>query len=391
MHPDDGAARRAGDGIAGTGGRAAGSGRAFRARGARIEAVRQRYVVAALCCSVLALITTAKTYFYVQVSGLGLSLVDVLLSQTPVWIVWAAVAPTFARWGQRFRLAWPPSGRAVLANVAGVAATLLLFALVDTTISELIDTAQVPGSVCTTFLNRLVNLSLLATIVYGATIGVGYAAEHTRRVREVERLQAQLTQAQLSALRMQLNPHFLFNALHTIAVLVREQDERQAVDLIERLGDVLRLVLRTSNELETPLEGEVAFLRKYLEIEQARFRDRLRISIALEPGTEAALVPQLIIQPLVENALRHGLAPRARPGALTIRARRREQALEVIVADDGVGLRPGWDATDGLGLPNVRARLQRMYGTAGRLTLAAAPGCGVVATITMPFRSEAAR
>jgi len=384
--------RRAGDeGISGSGGRGAASGRHPQSPRGRIDAVRQRYVVAALCCSVLALLTAAKTYFYGQVSGLRFSVVDVLLSQSPVWIVWAAVAPTFSRWGVRFRLEWPPSGKAVLANGAGIAATLLLFALVDSLTSKVISPAPAPEPFWTIFRNRLVSMSLLATIVYGATLGVGYAAEHARRAREVERLQAQLTQAQLSALRMQLNPHFLFNALHTIAVLVREHDVRHAVDLIERLGDVLRHVLRISNELETPLAREVEFLRKYLEIEQARFGDRLRVSFALEDGTPAALVPQLIVQPLVENALRHGLAPRAEPGEVAIRARRRDHALEVTVSDDGIGLRPGWEVASGLGLSNVRARLARMYGPAGRLALAPAPRGGAVATITMPFRTEAAR
>ena len=189
---------------------------------------------------------------------------------------------------------------------------------------------------------------------------------------------------------MQLNPHFLFNTLHTIAVLVREHDELQAVELIERLGDVLRHVLRTSNALETPLGSEIDFLRKYLEIEQARFGDRLKVSFALGDGTESALVPQLIVQPLVENALRHGLAPRAAPGELAVAARRRDGVLEVTVSDDGIGLRPGWDADEGLGLTNVRARLQRMYGAGGRLALVPGPGGGVLATVTLPFHEAEA-
>jgi two-component system, LytTR family, sensor kinase len=351
--------------------------------------VRRRYLVALVCCSVVALLQAAETYYYGQVSGRAFSLIDTILSQTPVWIVWAAVAPSVSRWGERFRLEWPPSGVAILANVAGIAATLIWFALVETVTSRLVSLALEPDTFWIHFRNQLVYMSPRAAIVYAATIGIGYAAEHARRAREVERLQTQLTQAQLSALRMQLNPHFLFNTLHTIAVLVREHDERHAVELIERLGDVLRHVLRTSNELEAPLAGEVEFLRQYLEIEQARFGDRLRVSIALQGGTEAALVPQLILQPLVENALRHGLAPRAEPGQLAIRARRCEQSLEVTVADDGVGLRPGWAVSAGLGVTNARARLARMYGPAGQLALAPAPGGGAVATIVVPFRTEA--
>jgi two-component system LytT family sensor kinase len=353
--------------------------------------VRQRYVVAAVCCSIVALLTAAEAYYCGRVSGHDVRFVDALLSRGPVWMMWAAAAPSFARWGVRFRLQWPPSGGAILAHVAAVVATLLLFALVDTLSSSLFGLAAAPGSLWTHLGNALVFRAPLATITYAATLGVGYAAEHARRAREVERLQAQLTEAQLGALRMQLNPHFLFNTLHTIAVLVREQDGRHAVELIEQLGDVLRHVLRTSGELETSLEREVAFLRMYLEIERARFGDRLSISIDLEEGTEAALVPQLIVQPLVENALRHGLSPRAEPGELAIRARRRDQALEITVADDGVGLHPGRDTSRGFGLSNVRARLLGMFGPDGRLVLAPAEGGGVVATIVIPFRTEPQR
>jgi len=226
-----------------------------------------------------------------------------------------------------------------------------------------------------------------AVIVYGATVGAGYAAEASRRSRELARLQAELSQAQLDALRSQLHPHFLFNALHTIAAIVREHDERQAVELIERLGDVLRHVLRTSSELEAPLASEVGFLQKYLEIEQARFGDRLAVSFAIDDDAAAALVPQLIVQPLVENALRHGLAPRAEPGRLSIAARRTGDALQIEVADDGLGLRDGWDTDDGVGIPNVRARLARMYGPAGRLALASPARGGVIATLTLPYRT----
>jgi len=288
--------------------------------------------------------------------------------------------------GVRFRLDWPPRGRAIAANLVGAAATLALLAFVSSATNHWFGVNEPPDPFWLHFRNSWVYQSPLAVITYAATVGAGYAAEYTRRSRELARLQAELTQAQLSALRMQLNPHFLFNTLHTIAAFVREHDEHQAVELIERLGDVLRHVLRSSNELEAPLASEVSFLQKYLEIEQARFGDRLEVSFAIAGDASAALVPQLIVQPLVENALRHGLAPRAEPGKLTVSAQRHNGSLELRVRDDGLGLRDGWDAEDGLGLPNVRARLSRMYGPAGRLALTSPPGGGVLATITLPFR-----
>jgi two-component system, LytTR family, sensor kinase len=187
---------------------------------------------------------------------------------------------------------------------------------------------------------------------------------------------------------MQLNPHFFFNTLHTIGALIRDGNHGGAVDMIERLGDVLRRVLRTDGDLEAPLRDEIEFLRKYLEIEQVRFGDRLRVVWQLDPESESAPVPQLILQPLVENALRHGLSRRARPGSLTITAQVRSAQLELVVTDDGVGL-PA-DPREGVGLANVRARLNQMYGDAARLSLAPGEQGGVTARIVLPLR-EAAR
>ncbi|MEO7732575.1 MAG: histidine kinase, partial [Kofleriaceae bacterium] len=290
-----------------------------------------------------------------------------------------------ASWGVRFKLEWPPRAVVIAAHLAAAAATLLLFVTLGTMVNHWFG-VDAPGPFWIHFRNACVYQLPFAVVTYSATVGSGYVAEYTRRSRELAKLQAELTQAQLSALRMQLNPHFLFNTLHTIAVFVREHDERHAVEMIEQLGDVLRHVLRSSNELEVPLAGEVSFLQKYLEIEQARFGDRLQVVFAIDDAAGHAMVPQLIVQPLVENALRHGLAPRAAAGRLSVTGTRRGDVLELEVRDDGLGLRAGWDDDEGLGLPNVRDRLARMYGPAGRLVLVSPPGGGVIATITMPFR-----
>lgn len=353
--------------------------------------VPNRFRVALLLCAIVALLNAAETYFWGQVSGHPFGFLRALGAQVPVWLLWAALAPACARWGQRFRLEWPPSRSALAAHVAGIAATTTCFAVMTALAHKLINLGIAREPFWIDLRNSWVYATPLATITYAATVGTAYAAEHGRRARELEQVRTQLAQAQLSALRMQLNPHFLFNALHTIAVFVREHDETQAVELIERLGDVLRHVLRTTSAFEAPLAAEIAFVQKYVEIEQARFGDRLSVSYGLGDDLRGALVPQLIVQPLVENALKHGLAPRAAPGHLAIGARRHGDLLELSVADDGVGLASGWDASHGVGLANMRARLHRMYGDEARLALEARPEGGVRATVTLPFRTESAR
>jgi sensor histidine kinase YesM len=163
--------------------------------------------------------------------------------------------------------------------------------------------------------------------------------------------------------------------------------------MIEKLGDILRHVLRNDAELDTPLHDEIEFLRKYLEIEQVRFGDRLRVTWQLDAPTESLPVPQLILQPLVENALRHGLSRQARPGSLTIASRVQDQQLELVVTDDGVGLPVDFAglSSGGVGLANVRARLRQRYGEAARLSLTARDSGGVTARIVLPLDTTGER
>jgi signal transduction histidine kinase len=356
----------------------------MRALAVHTTSLRQRYLVAFIGCSIVGLLSAAEMYFWGQINDRGLGFARAFAIQGVMWLVIAPLAPAIAAWGVRFRFDWPIRGAAIAANLAGFVAILTLLSLLGSLADHWVGIGpRVPF--WPHVRDGLIYRSPEGVITYAAIVGAGYAAEYTRRSRELARVQAELSQAQLAALRSQLHPHFLFNALHTIAAIVREHDERQAVELIERLGDVLRHVLRGSSELETPLASEVGFLEKYLEIEQARFGDRLAVSFAIDDDAAGALVPQLIVQPLVENALRHGLAPRAQPGQLSIAARRTGDALQIEVADDGLGLRDGWDADDGVGIPNVRARLARMYGPAGQLALASPARGGVIATLTLPY------
>jgi sensor histidine kinase YesM len=226
--------------------------------------------------------------------------------------------------------------------------------------------------------------------VVGAGHALSYAAQVQREQSEKAALATQLVEAQLGALRMQLQPHFLFNTLNSIAMLVRSADNQRAVEMIALLGEVLRTLLRTSSGLEASLEADLALLRRYLAIEQIRFADRLRVTWQVDPDVELAQVPPLILQPIVENALRHGLWPRSEGGELVIAARRVDGALELEVADDGVGLPATFalDHTRGVGLANTRTRLDRMYGDAAVFEVARRAPRGVAVRLRMPFSTE---
>ncbi len=237
--------------------------------------------------------------------------------------------------------------------------------------------------VCLTFI-------LFDLLMYWGVLGVGYAVAYYRKYKEGEvhasQLEAQLAQAQLQALKMQLHPHFLFNTLNAVSTLVRTNKNEAATDMIAGLSDLLRLTLESSGAQEVTLKEELDFLERYLEIEQIRFGDRLRVQMDIEPGTLHARVPNLLLQPLVENAIRHGIAARAEAGLIEIRATRDDDILRLHVRDDGPGMPEGDRLHNGVGLSNTMARLERLYGSAQHVTFANAEDGGAVVTLELPFR-----
>jgi LytS/YehU family sensor histidine kinase len=183
----------------------------------------------------------------------------------------------------------------------------------------------------------------------------------------------------------QLQPHFLFNALHAISALVW-QDQAKAERLLARLGEMLRFTLRSGGKVETTLAEELALLTRYAEIQEARYGDRLRVCFEVEARTRAALVPPLILQPLAENAIRPGITRRITPGKVEVRAWEAGGRLYLTVLDDGIGLPPGGQVREGVGLSVTRARLQQLYGSEQGLSLTPAPHAGALCTLTMPLR-----
>lgn len=230
--------------------------------------------------------------------------------------------------------------------------------------------------------NVLVYFGILIT-----GLAVQYYHDLQRQQLAAARLQTRLSEARLQTLRMQLHPHFLFNTLNTISNLT-ERDPRDARRVIARLGELLRRALESTQEHEVTLGEELRFARGYLDIVRARFGDRLRLEFDIAPGLEDALVPNLILQPVLENAVEHGIAKSFRAGSIGVCAERQGNRLALRVSDDGPGI-PESGMREGVGLQNTRARLEQLYGPAGELRLRNGDGAGLTAEVVLPYHSSA--
>jgi two-component system, LytTR family, sensor kinase len=238
-----------------------------------------------------------------------------------------------------------------------------------------------------------------AIVAYWVVLSVQSAFRNYARFQEraqaalrsdlrASQLETQVAQARLGALKAQLQPHFLFNTLNAIVVLVRQQKAQQAEETLSRFSDLLRAVLANMEAQEVTLARELEYLGLYLSIEQVRFSDRLRVAIHVDPDLLDAAVPHMGLQPIVENAIRHGIGRRATPGSIEIRAARQGDDLHVSVSDDGPGFGlAGAGGGLGLGLSNTRARLKQLYGDGSDLRTADAPGGGAVVTMILPFHA----
>jgi two-component system LytT family sensor kinase len=248
------------------------------------------------------------------------------------------------------------------------------------------------GEFWSTALNSFYGHNLIDMACYWAVLAFGYSFEIYQRYKSEElkaaQLEARLIETELKALREQLRPHFLFNTMNTIAVLVRERKNDEAVNLIARLSSLLRMSLDNTGVQEVTLRQEMDFLERYIAIQQARFSDRLAVVMAIEPAAMEARIPNLLLQPLVENAILHGIASKAGPGRVTIRGHVDSGHLHLEVSDDGPGLGDGnHRAKEGVGLTNTRERLAKIYGAHGQLTLRSETGRGVSVQIILPYRT----
>jgi len=367
--------------------------------------------------TLLGVFFATQTYIGSAYGGRGMRWAQAFTVALGAWYVRGAFAPVAYWLGRRFPLLGPPRRPAVGARIAvephtpypqrgaarparrhylfvHIAASLVLAVVQQFIFESILSHASwVPRYALSPV---EVHMSVLA---YWVVVGVAHAVAYYRSYRDRElaatRLEAKLSEARLDLLRMQLHPHFLFNTLHDISELMHEDVERADL-MLTHVSDLLRLALDSSTAREVPLRRELDFLKRYLAIQQMRFPDRLRVSLDIHADVLDACVPYLILQPLVENAIRHGIARRPGAGRIQVRAQptgigttvASAERLLLEVIDDGPGLRTGAAGSSGLGLANTRVRLRETYGDAHRFELAEEPGGGLRVALEIPLQYD---
>jgi signal transduction histidine kinase len=337
----------------------------------------------------VALFSVAQIYVARAALGHPPPLVPLLVLEVPVWLWWALITVPIVMLARRFPLDRTRLARSVVVHAPAAVVTAILVVAFQTLWYQAFNPYPLGGSsVAPWFWQYFRQYFIVGFMVYWAVVGVYHAFTNYFRYREREleasRARTQLTEARLHALRMQLHPHFLFNTLNTVSALLADQPG-EARRVIAQLGDLLRASLRTDALHLIPLEDEIAFLREYLDIEQIRFGDRLEVSLRVAPETLRAAVPSFLLQPLVENAIRHGIAPRDTAGRMWVSAERVNGSLVLHVMDNGPGV-PARPVTEGIGLANTRRRLDELYGAEQMLSLSARPGGGLDVRVELPFR-----
>ena len=340
--------------------------------------------------ALVALVFITENWTSRTLAGQSVDVVRLLKAEFITILPWVLLSPFIAQLTRRYPISGERRGRHLLLH--GLAA--LVTALVHTVLGSLLASwlmAPEPRPWTELYVRMLRRAMSSHLMMYAALQAVLHAVASQRALREREvqasKLEAQLAQAQLAVLRTQLQPHFLFNTLHAVSALMA-RDVTAARRVLARLSELLRQSLDTDAEPEAPLREELDFLERYLEIQHTRFEDRLRVHLQIEPETLDIAVPRALLQPLVENALRHGLAPRAEGGTVEVRAHKREGRLHLVVADDGVGLPEGLTAPvrEGVGLRHTRSRLRALYGEAHVFDFRRREGGGVEVHLAVPWR-----
>jgi len=335
---------------------------------------RHAWLGSLMVLGLLGLLESARDYLGRRQQGQEIPAWTALAGNMPWWLLWALVLPLVLVLVRRFPLFAPFRFRALGVHVLAGVALSLVHGMVNGALYWTVMTpyrrADVPMLAAMTGITS--QFLFLNLVTFGALVGAGHAMTFAARLRDRERAAARLEQAvtaaRLDALRMELNPHFLFNTLNAISGLVMNAERDTAVRMLARLGDLLRMTLDRGGTHLVPLRRELELVQLHLEIEQVRFRDRLSVRIEPDPATLDIPVPTLILQPLVENAIRHGVSPTPGSGQVTVRSRQAAGRLVLEVEDSGPGFPAEWAAPGrGVGVANVRARLAELYGTSATL------------------------
>jgi two-component system, LytTR family, sensor kinase len=344
-----------------------------------------------MCTSVLTILFTTQQQLN-QTEATHAPVLLTLTRQTIVWGVWLLLTPPIVIAARRYPFGDASRTRWVLGQLLLGGLFALVHSIIGSAIRMGIGIAVYDNLVDATLASFLLGIGrnyLTYGLIAAIYQAVAYHQTIRERDREAARLAVDLAEARLATLENRLRPHFLFNTLNAIAALVRE-DPDGAETMVGQLSDLLRASLRTDLRTEIRLEDELHLVRQYLAIQQARFQDRLHISVDVTDAARAAYVPQLILQPLVENAVRHGIAPRETGGSVWVYADQPDGRLRLTVEDDGVGIgnAPAANAGSGIGLEGLKSRLAHLYGAEQRVDVMERKPTGTRVMIEIPYHQE---
>lgn len=323
---------------------------------------------------------------------------DVFMWQAVIYS-WAILTPLIFFFAKRFRFGQRNWWHLLPAHFIAAAVFITLHATIYTTFFKIVDSATLAESggflavtfnVAATHQPLIIDLMLYFFLLSSIYMLDFYQSFQAEQLKSSE-LKAALANSQLSALKMQIHPHFLFNTLNSISALMHE-DVKAADKMVARLGDFLRMTLENAGDREVSLKQEMEFIEQYLEIESVRFEDRLVVTMNFEPETLSARVPNLILQPIVENAIKHGISRQSQVGSVIISSERHEDRLRIRIEDSGPGLQPSNEIykggnNAGIGLTNTRARLAHLYEKNYRFEINNAVPHGLIVTLEIPFET----
>jgi two-component system LytT family sensor kinase len=357
------------------------------------RAMRWRSIAALWCAG--AVFDASQNVLIVRAEGRHYNWLPLFGTELASWLPWALATPLIIRLARRYPMVRGATARTVAVHLAAFAALSAVSEVWSTVLQMLFNpyhNRKWPTFV-DTWTTTLIFQALTFLIAYALILTVTYVVDAresmARQMTETARLNEELSKAQLAALRRQIEPHFMFNTLNSIAGLVRDRSNDAAVGMIVGLSEFLRRATEDSHRSQVTLAEEVEYLQRYLDIQKVRFGERLQVSIEIPAELMRAQVPTLLLQPLVENAIKHGIARRVAGGSVRVTGARHDAVLCLTVYNDGPSASADWQTTHtGVGLDNLRTRLQILHGGEAELRLRRADPEGVEVVVTLPFKEE---
>jgi two-component system, LytTR family, sensor kinase len=337
----------------------------------------------------MSLVEVGQNYLRSIIGGPPFEWMGATINTLPSWLLLVALTPLPVWLARRWPIDTANRATAIAVHIAGACS----FGLLHAFSVSLVNALRFPQYNFATGTSKILSFAgmvdlLMYGVIAGATHAFRYYAVSRERERQAAALQASLADAQLAGLRAQINPHVLFNTLNAVSVLALKGDQAAVVRVVGLLSDILRSCLDDTRGQKTALADELQLVESYLEIQRIRFADRLTTDVHADADTLSASVPTLILQPIVENAVTHGISNDTRPGRITIRAHRENGLLHLTVADSGPGFGASPHRGRGVGLSNVRARLHQLYGDEQRISLGSSPAGGAVVAVAFPCVSH---